>query len=177
MKVQVPPFAQGWPAPVMLVGCGSKANPNIITISWFATVCSDPPTVSISVRPSRYSFDLIRSSGEFTLNVPLSGDLAAAKLCGEKSGREVRKFDALNLTPVECPPLDAAPMIAEFPLSLGCIIQKEVPLGTHHMFIARIVSAWCDENLKRDQATPLLLPEQQMVWIAKQYWGLTPLEK
>jgi len=176
MKKQLPPYVHAWPAPVVLVGCGSVPRPNLITISWFGVVCSIPPMVSIAVRPTRFSFKLIQESGEFTVNLPIASQLSAAKLCGEKSGRDLDKVQSLGWTPAPCPPLDQAPMIQECFLSLGCRVKQELPLGTHHLFISEVVVVYADEsNIRREgRADPV--PESQIVWVDKKYFSLHPLE-
>lgn len=172
MKVQVTPYVHAWPAPAVLVGCGTVSKPNLITISWFGTVCSNPPLVSISIRPSRHSFGLVQGSGEFTLNLPRATDLLSVKFCGERSGRDTDKFRCLKLTPLPCPPLEQAPMVAESFFSFGCLVRNQLPLGTHHIFIAEIVSAYAEQPLIRPQGKPDPRPEDQLVWVGGKYWGL-----
>lgn len=172
MKTQLPPYVHSYPAPVVLVGCGSLDKPNIITCSWFGTVCSEPPMVSVSVRRNRHSFHLIRQTGEFSANFPRSKDVKVVDYCGTKSGEKVDKFKELNLTAVPCPPLKTAPMIQECPLTLACQIKQELPLGSHHIFIAEIVSVHCDEELARRDGRADPFPEEQLVYLDKRYWTL-----
>jgi len=176
MKIQIPPAAHNWPAPVVLVGCGTVAQPNLVTIAWFGTVNSTPPMISISIRPSRHSFKLIQRSGEFTINIPRKKEISAVIVAGEKSGREINKFHDLKLTPLPCPPLLSAPMVAESFLSLGCKLKKELPLGSHHIFIGEIVCSFCEEEFIREDGTVNPVPESQLVWLDKSYWGLKPIE-
>lgn len=176
MKKQIPPSVHNWPAPAVLVGCGTTSQPNIITISWFGTVNSVPPMVSVSIRPSRHSFKLIQRSGEFTVNIPRLSDIKSVILAGEKSGRDTDKFRELKLTALSCPPLLTAPMIAESFLSLGCKLKKELPLGTHHIFIGEIVCAYCEEEFIRPDGSVNPSPESQFVWLDKSYWRLKPIE-
>ncbi len=176
MKIQIAPYVHCWPAPAVLVGCGTVEKPNLITIAWFGTVCSEPPHISIAVRPSRYSFKLIRDTGEFTVNIPTIDQLAAVKLCGEKSGRNVNKFGILGLTPTSCPPLKSAPMVKECFISLGCKVKQALSLGTHYVFISEIVSAFVEESILRPQRKPDPRPESQIVWLDQKYWRLIKLE-
>jgi len=172
MKIQIPPYVHTYPAPAVLIGCGTVEKPNLITCSWFGTVCSEPPTVSVSVRPSRFSFDLIREQGEFTANIPHIDQLEMVKFCGTKSGRDTDKFKELNIMPVPCEPLKNAPMVKEFPLSLGCRIKQEHELGTHWIFIAEVVSIHCDEKLKRPSGRVDPFCKDQVVYLDGKYWKL-----
>lgn len=172
MKIQLPPSVHHYPAPVVLIGCGTISNPGLITVSWFGTVCSRPPMISISIRPSRHSYDLIHKSGEFSVNIPFCDDLKIVKYCGSISGREVNKFTELNLTPRPCPPLNVAPMVEEFPMALACRVKHELSLGTHQMFVAEILSIHCNEDLVHSEHHPDSFPERQLVYLDGKYWGL-----
>jgi flavin reductase (DIM6/NTAB) family NADH-FMN oxidoreductase RutF len=176
MKTQINPYVHCFPAPVVLIGCGTVDKPNLITCSWFGTACSKPPTVYVSIRESRYSFPLIREIGEFTANIPRISDLDAAIHCGTKSGRDTNKFEDLNFTPVACPPLKNAPMIAECSLVLACKVNHEIPLGSHNMFIAEVVNIHCDEPIVRDDGKADPFPEDQITWLNKKYWSLKLLK-
>jgi len=97
MKTSLPPFVHSFPAPAVLVGCGTVERPNAITVSWFGTVCSEPPMVGVAVRQSRHSYRLIHDSREFTVNIPRVNDLKAVQYCGAVSGRSINKFEQLGL--------------------------------------------------------------------------------
>ena len=174
MKSQLPPYVNPFPAPVILIGCGTLEKPNIITCSWFGTVASDPPTVSVSLRKERFSYPLIHETGEFTANIPRKSELEAAIYCGTKSGRNGDKFEALGLTAAPCPPLQQAPMIAECSLVLACKVKHELSLGSHNIFIAEVVNVHCDEAMVRGEKSADPFPQQQLVWLDKKYWTLTP---
>ncbi|MDD5087284.1 MAG: flavin reductase family protein [bacterium] len=176
MKTQFPPFVHAYPAPVVLIGCGTLAAPNLITCSWFGTVCSEPPMVSLAVRGSRFSYHLIQESGEFTVNVPRAADLPAVIHCGSVSGRSARKFDDLGLTAAACPPLERAPMIAEFPLALACRVRHTHELGTHAAFIAEVVGVHGCARSSTTSPRPDLFPEEQLVYLDGTYWSLRPVE-
>lgn len=171
MKNSFPPFVHSFPAPAVLLGCGTVDAPNLITISWFGTVCSEPPMISAAVRPSRYSHGLITKTSEFSVNIPARDDLAAVKLCGIASGRSTNKFAQLGLTAVPCPPLESAPMIAEFALSLGCRVRQRLSLGTHDLFLAEVVSVH-GEPLPDVANRPQIHAEDQIVYLDGKYWGL-----
>lgn len=134
-----------YPLPAVMVSCGrSKEAPNIITVAWAGTVCSDPAMVSISVRKERYSYDIIKETGEFVMNL-VTKDLAyAADYCGVKSGREVEKFRQLGLSPLPSRHI-SAPGIGESPVNLECQVQQIIPLGSHDLFLSRIAGVTVDD--------------------------------
>ena len=126
------------PVPAVMVSCARTGEkPNIVTLAWVGTVNSDPPMCSISVRKERFSHDIIRDSGEFVINLVGEDQLCATDFCGVKSGRDIDKFFACNLTPV---PVDGfpAPAIGECPLYLACRVTSVQELGSHDLFLGRI---------------------------------------
>lgn len=128
------------PVPAVMVSCASEnEKPNIITIAWAGTVCSQPPMVSVSVRKERFSHHIIRESGEFVINLVGKNQLKACDFCGVKSGRDVDKFAACDLTNVPVPEMQYAPAIGESPLYLACKVEHTLELGSHDAFVARIV--------------------------------------
>lgn len=134
------------PVPPVLVSCGSMDTPNLITIAWAATINTQPPKVSISVRPSRHSYDLIKQSGEFVINLPTQGLAKAVDWCGVKSGRDVNKFEAMGLTPAPASAL-ACPLLVESPVNLECRVFDIMPLGSHDLILADVVAVNVDEAL------------------------------
>lgn len=136
------------PVPAVLVSCGgtAKFRPNIITVAWAGTVCSEPPMVSVSIRPQRYSYEIISETHEFVLNLTTVAMAKAVDWCGVKSGRDVDKFDGAHLTPFSSE-LVSAPGIAESPVNMECRVKKVVPLGSHDMFIAEIVAVHVSQEL------------------------------
>lgn len=136
-----------YPLPAVLVSCGREGErPNIITVAWTGTVCTNPPMVYISVRPERYSYDIIKETKEFVINLTTEELLMAADYCGVKSGREVDKFSEMKLTP-EPSKLVKAPAIAESPVNIECRVKKIMELGSHHMFLADVVQVHVREEL------------------------------
>ncbi len=115
-KISKTPSTYLYPLPVVLVTCGTQ-RPNIITLAWVGTVCSDPPMVGIGVRPERYSHSLIEESGEFAINIPGEDLLEVTDRCGHASGRDVDKFAAFGLTP-QAASLVSTPLIAECPINM-----------------------------------------------------------
>ena len=135
-----------YPLPVVMVSMADKdGNPNIITIAWAGTVCTNPPMVSISVRPERYSYPILKETGEFVINLTTKDLVFATDYCGVKSGRDVDKFKEMQLTPIAGDRVKA-PMIAESPVNLECKVTEVIPLGSHDMFLAEVVAVHADEK-------------------------------
>ena len=127
-----------YPVPAVTVSCGRKGEkPNIITVAWAGTVCSDPPMVSISVRKERYSYEIIRETGEFVINLVNRELVRAADYCGVKSGRDTDKFKEMGLT-AQPSRYVGAPGIGESPVNLECRVTNRLELGSHDMFLARV---------------------------------------
>lgn len=136
-----------YPVPAVMVSCGREnEKPNIITVAWTGTICSDPVMVSISVRPERYSYDIIRETGEFVINLTTKELTEATDWCGVKSGRQVDKFGEMKLTAAQAKHLKYAPIIAESPVNLECKVKEVKELGSHHMFIAEVVGVQVSEK-------------------------------
>jgi len=134
------------PLPPAMVSCGSMENPNIITVAWCGILATHPPVTYISVRPTRYSYGLIKESGEFVINLTTEELVKSCDFCGIYTGKKVDKFKKCGLTP-EVSEKVSCPAIAESPLSIECKVREIVPLGSHDMFIADIVSVGVDEKL------------------------------
>ena len=122
-------------------------RPNLITLAWAGTICSDPPMVSISIRPSRLSHQLVKESGEFVINLVNEPLLKATDFCGVRSGRDVDKFEACNLHPMPIDGMTVTPAVAESPLSLACKVRSVHSLGSHDVFLAEIVTVIADQTL------------------------------
>lgn len=134
------------PVPPTMVSCGTMENPNIITVAWTGIINSIPPKTYVSIRPTRYSHNIIKESGEFVINLTTRSLVRAADYCGVKSGKDTDKFSDMCLTAEECPSLCGCPMISQSPLSIACSVTEIVPLGSHDMFIADIDSVFVDER-------------------------------
>ena len=136
------------PVPAVMVSCASENDkPNIITIAWAGTVCSQPPMVSVSVRKERHSHHLIKETGEFVVNLVGRDQLKACDYCGVKSGRDTDKFADCHLTPVAVPELQYTPAIGESPLYLACKVEHVLELGSHDAFVARIVGMGVSKDI------------------------------
>lgn len=135
-----------YPLPVVMVSCQRPGEkPNIITVAWAGTVCTNPAMLSISVRPERYSYSILEETKEFVVNLVTKELTYACDYCGVRSGREVDKFQQLKLTALPSQKV-AAPSIAESPVNLECQVEQIQQLGSHHMFLARIVSISAQEE-------------------------------
>ena len=133
------------PVPAVMVSVADReGRPNIITVAWAGTVCTNPPMVSISVRPSRYSYDIIRETGEFVINLTTEKLTRACDYCGVVSGRDVDKFAKTGLTPMAVEGV-RAPAIAESPVNIACRVKEARALGSHTMFIAEVVGVTADD--------------------------------
>lgn len=133
------------PVPPAMVSCGTLEAPNVLTVAWTGIINTQPPKTYISVRPSRYSYNLIKESGEFVINLTTRELVRAADYCGVHSGAHKDKFKVCSLTAEPSTEL-SAPSIAESPVSLECKVFDVIELGTHHMFLADIVSVGVDEK-------------------------------
>ena len=135
------------PTPVVMVSCGATLDEyNIITIAWAGTVNSDPPMCSISVRPERHSYEIIKKEGAFVINLVNKQLAPYADWCGVRSGRKYNKFVETGLTPVRATQVNA-PMIEEAPVNLECKVTQIIPLGSHDMFLAEVVAVHANEKL------------------------------
>ena len=149
------------PVPPALVSCGTLEKPNALTIAWTGITCSDPPMTYISVRPERYSYDIIKESGEFVINLTSGAMARATDFCGVRSGREMDKLAATGLT-VEPAKEIAAPVIAQSPLALECRVKQIIPLGSHDLFLAQVVACDVDESLL-DESGKLCLDKAKLI--------------
>lgn len=135
-----------YPLPVVMVSLADKnGKSNIITIAWAGTVCTNPPMVSISVRPERYSYPILKETGEFVINLTTKELAFATDYCGVKSGRDVDKFKETRLTAIPGKEVKA-PLIAESPVNIECRVREVLPLGSHDMFLADVVAVHADEK-------------------------------
>lgn len=135
-----------YPVPAVMISCKKEGEkPNIITVAWAGTICSDPVMVSISVRKERHSYNIIKETGEFVINLVTKDLTFATDYCGVKSGRDVDKFKEMNLTPVNIEGV-SCPAISESPLNLACKVKEIKELGSHDMFIAEVVGVTVDDK-------------------------------
>ena len=135
-----------YPVPAVMVSCQREnEKPNIITVAWAGTICTNPAMLSISVRPERYSYNIIKETKEFVVNLVTSDLVYATDYCGVKSGRDLDKFKEMNLHK-SISKVVKAPGIEESPVNIECCVKEIKELGSHHMFIAEVVSVNIDDK-------------------------------
>jgi flavin reductase (DIM6/NTAB) family NADH-FMN oxidoreductase RutF len=172
MKVSKNPYTALFPCPVVLVTCSEPSGkPNIITLAWAGTVCSDPPTVSIGVNPKRYSSGLIEASGEFVVNIPTRSILLEVDFCGSVSGRDVDKFAETGLTPQPAEKVKP-PLIQECPVNIECTVRKKILLGSHQLFLGEVVAVHVDENILNEKGEINYSKAAPFVYNRREYWSL-----
>lgn len=161
-----------YPLPAVMVSCQRPGEkPNIITVAWAGTICSSPAMVSISVRPERYSYDIIKETGEFVINLTTEKLVRATDYCGVRSGRDVDKFAEMHLTAGESVHVQA-PYIEESPVNIECKVKQILELGSHHMFVAEVVGVDIDDRLLDEKGKFQLNQTGLMVYSHGEYFGL-----
>ncbi len=160
-----------YPLPAVMVSCRrGNEKPNIITVAWTGTVCSDPAMVYISVRPERYSYDIIRESGEFVINLTTESLAEATDWCGVRSGRDVDKFAQMHLTPVPSKYV-SVPSIAESPVNIECRVKQVIPLGSHDMFLAEVLGVTADSDYMDENGHFDLAASAPLIYSHGAYFG------
>lgn len=170
-KISFKPGNMLYPLPVVMVSVTDGVSDNIITVAWAGTVCTNPPKVSISVRPERYSHHMIEANGEFAINLTTRELAYATDYCGVKSGREVDKWEELHLTKL---PSDIikAPCIAQSPVNIECKVCKVERLGSHDMFIADVVAVHVDDKYMDEKGTFHLSYANPIVYSHGEYFNM-----
>lgn len=146
MKACWKPGTMIYPLPAVLVSCGTAAHSNFLTVAWTGTICTDPPMCYISVRPERYSHQLIMETMEFTINLTTSSMARATDWAGVRSGRDNDKWKETGLTP-QPGVMVGCPAIKESPLNIECRVKSVMHLGSHDMFVADVINVLADESL------------------------------
>ncbi len=144
LHVSWKPGTMIYPLPAVMISCGeTEEEYNIITVSWVGTICTNPAMCYISVRPERHSYEIIKRTGEFVINLTNEELARATDWCGVKSGKDFNKFKEMKLTARKAEQINA-PIIAEAPLCIECKVKQIIPLGSHDMFIAEVVNVQAD---------------------------------
>lgn len=178
MKINISPSTMLNPVPVVMVSCAGKnpenpeTRPNICTVAWAGTINSEPPMVSVSIRKSRHSHDLILESQEFVINLVNKKLAKACDYCGVRSGANEDKFRKTKLTPEVAPGLKYAPQIAESPVSISCKLKDIIELGSHDMFLAEVVGVSVDEKLMDDKGKICLDKAKLVSYCHGEYYSL-----
>ena len=161
-----------YPVPAVMVSCQREnEKPNIITVAWAGTICSDPVMLSISVRKERYSHRIISETKEFVVNLTTKDLCRATDYCGVRSGRDVDKFKEMNLTPQKSSKINA-PAIAESPVNIECKVVNVIELGSHDMFIANVEAVHVDEKLLDDKGRLRLEDANLLAYSHGEYFEL-----
>jgi flavin reductase (DIM6/NTAB) family NADH-FMN oxidoreductase RutF len=172
MKVKKRPYTALFPCPVVLVTCvDATGKPNIITLAWAGTVCSEPPMVGLGIRPSRYSHKLIEEGKEFVVNIPTSEIVKETDCCGVTSGRDTDKFAETKLTPEQADKVKA-PLIRECPVNMECKLKKVVPLGAHDLFIGEVVQVHIDQSVLDEKGNVDIKKADPFTYNLGEYWNL-----
>ena len=161
-----------YPLPAVMVSVSDKdGKNNIITVAWAGTICTNPPMVSISVRPERYSYHMRDETGEFVINLTNEDLAKASDYCGVRSGRDVDKFKEMHLTPDEAQYVKA-PLIKESPVNIECRVVKKEELGSHHMFLAEVLAVHVDDAYMDESNRFALEKTKPLVYVHGQYFSL-----
>lgn len=172
MKIEHKPSTALLPTPVVLLSvAGGDGRPNIITLAWAGTVCSQPPMLGVAIRPSRHSHGLVDAAREFVVNIPRAAQVRQVDTAGMWSGAEHDKFGELGFTAVPAAHV-SAPLIAECPVNIECVVRHQLDLGAHDLYIAEIVAVHYDEEVldgrgrvRKDKLDPL-------AYVLGEYWSL-----
>ncbi len=164
-----------YPVPaVMVTAADREGKSNIITIAWTGTVCTNPPMAYISVRPERYSYGMLKETGEFVINLTTEKLVRATDYCGVKSGRDTDKWKETGLTPIPAQEVNV-PLIKESPVNIECRVSEIRELGSHHMFLARVVAVDVDEAYLNEQGRFELQKAAPIVYSHGEFYGLSSL--
>ena len=171
-KISFKPGNMLYPLPAVMVSVADKAgNTNIITVAWTGTICTNPPMLSVSVRPNRFSHHMIMETGEFVVNLTTKELAYATDYCGVKSGREVDKWKEMKLTPIPSEVVKA-PGIGESPVNIECKVTEIKKLGSHDLFLAEVVAVHVDEHYMDERGGFHLADAEPIVYCHGEYFDL-----
>lgn len=171
-KIEWKPGNMLYPLPAVMVTVADEdGHDNIITVAWAGTVCTNPPMVSISVRPERHSYKMLCDTREFVINLTTEKLAYATDYCGVKSGRDVDKFEKANLTREPSSHV-GAPMIKESPVSIECRVREITEYGSHSMFLADVLAVHVDKEYMDEKGKFDLAQAQPLVYSHGEYYGL-----
>ncbi|OGC03381.1 flavin reductase [candidate division WOR-1 bacterium RIFOXYA12_FULL_43_27] len=162
------PGTMVYPVPAVMVSCGDH---NIITIAWTGTICSEPAMTYVSIRPSRYSHEIISKTKEFVINLTTKKLVFATDFCGVKSGRAINKFEAMKLTPEKAKQVKC-PLIKESPVNIECAVTEIKKLGSHDMFIAKVLCIHGDKKYIDPRGNFNLAAAQPVAYSHGKYYQL-----
>ncbi|MFV0593152.1 MAG: flavin reductase family protein [Draconibacterium sp.] len=161
-----------YPLPAVMVSCGEIPEEyNIITIAWTGTINSNPPMCYISVRPGRHSYEIIKRTGEFVINLTTEKLAKATDWCGCRSGRKYNKWKEMNLTPAPAK-FVKAPIIEESPVNIECRVKEVLELGSHHMFISEVLGVSIDDTYINEKDAFSFSKADPLVYSHGHYFGM-----
>ena len=160
-----------YPLPAVMVSCGTMEESNIITVAWTGIINTDPAMCYISVRPTRHSYEMIKKTGEFVINLTTKDLAYATDWCGVKTGAKVDKFKEMKLTPLNCSEV-SCPMIAESPINLECKVREIHEYPTHDMFVAEIVKIHVDTGLMEEDGRLSADKAGLLAYVHGEYFGI-----
>lgn len=164
-----------YPLPVVMISCSDgEGHDNIITVAWAGTVCTNPPMLSISIRPERYSYGLIEKTKEFVVNLTTEDLAKATDFCGVRSGRNIDKFNEMKLTKAKGDHVNA-PMILESPVNIECRVRDIIKLGSHDMFLADVLAVHVNKQLMNEKGKLELNRSNPIVYSHGEYYGIGSL--
>lgn len=165
-----------YPLPAVMISCGSTPEEyNIITASWVGTLCTNPPMCYASIRPERYSHEIIKRNMEFVINLTTRDLAFATDWCGVNSGKDHNKFEEIRLTPGKATVV-SAPIIEEAPLSIECRVKEVVALGSHDMFVADVVNVLADDRYMDEETQAFDMQKADlMAYVHGKYYGLADM--
>ena len=170
-KLEVSPSEALYPVPVVLVSCRDHDRANVMTVAWCGVACSKPPQLTVSVRPSRYSYDIIKSSRELVINIPTQALLKEINICGTVSGRDKDKFRLCGFTRSD-PSVAASPLIKECPVNIECRVINSINLGVHDMFICEVLKVHRDTSILDEKGNMDYSKAAPVVYNQGEYWSL-----
>lgn len=173
MKITRQPGTWLYPVPPVLVSCQSSGSANIITLAWAGVACSDPAIISLGIRPERYSYGIIKESGEFVVNMPKASQMELVDICGTTSGRDYDKFAECGFTALSATRL-GVPLIAECPVNVECRVIRVISLGSHDLFLGKVVCVHYDEECAKNDRFDLTSADP-LVYGFGHYYGLGEL--
>jgi flavin reductase (DIM6/NTAB) family NADH-FMN oxidoreductase RutF len=149
-KISLSPKISTFPMPVAVISVGTGVEANLITLAYVGKVCFDPPIIAVSIQPKRHSYKLIEKHGEFVINYPTIAQLRETDYIGTRSGRDVNKWEQLNLTK-ETASIVQVPMIKEFPWNMECKVIKRIEFGSHVCYFGNVVATHSDINYLQNE--------------------------
>lgn len=169
MKQSWKPGNMVYPLPAVMVTCRDQEIDNVFTVAWTGTICTNPPMAYISVRPERYSYNLIKNSGVFVINLTTKKLVKATDFCGVRSGRDVDKFKEMHLEKEEAKEINC-PVLKDSPVNIECKVREIQELGSHHMFIADVVNVQVDESALEENGRLALESTNPIVYSHGEYY-------